>query len=64
MRTIIADRGFVDQKRYEQLTGLGFDFIVRFRQNILVADRSVTNVARADRSSSGSRSCLGEFFNQ
>lgn len=36
---IIADRGFGDQKRYEQLTGLGFDFIVRFRQDILVADQ-------------------------
>jgi hypothetical protein len=37
--TIIADRGFGDQKRYEHLTGLGFDFIVRFRQDILVADQ-------------------------
>jgi hypothetical protein len=35
---IIADRGFGDQKRYEQLTALGFDFVVRFRQDILVTD--------------------------
>jgi hypothetical protein len=37
--TIIADRGFGDKKRYEQLTALGFDFVVRFRQDILVADQ-------------------------
>jgi hypothetical protein len=36
--TILADRGFGDQKRYEHLTKLGFDFIVRFRQDILVTD--------------------------
>jgi hypothetical protein len=36
---IIADRGFGDKKRYEQLTAMGFDFIVRFRQDILVADQ-------------------------
>jgi hypothetical protein len=37
--TIIADRGFGDRKRYEQLTGLGFDFIVRFRQDILLTEK-------------------------
>jgi len=37
--TILADRGFGDQKRYEHLLGLGFDFLVRFRQDILVADQ-------------------------
>ena len=36
--TIIADRGFGDRKRYEQLTGLGFDFVVRFRQDILLTE--------------------------
>jgi hypothetical protein len=37
--TIIADRGFGDKKRYEHLTGLGFDFIVRFRQDILLTEQ-------------------------
>lgn len=37
--TILADRGFGDQKRYEHLLGLGFDFVVRFRQDILVTDQ-------------------------
>lgn len=36
--TIIADRGFGDKRRYEYLTGLGFDFIVRFRQDILLTE--------------------------
>lgn len=34
---IVADRGFGDQKLYEMLTQqLGFDFVIRFRGNILV----------------------------
>lgn len=33
---ILADRGFGDQKRYEHLKGLDFDFAIRFRQDILV----------------------------
>jgi len=39
---ILADRGFGDQKRYEHLTSLGFDYVVRFRQDILVTDSSGT----------------------
>ena len=34
--TLVADRGFGDQKRYEQLTELGFFYIVRFREGIRV----------------------------
>jgi hypothetical protein len=34
--TVLADRGFGDQKLYAFLTGLGFDFIVRFRQTVAV----------------------------
>jgi hypothetical protein len=34
--TILADRGFGDQKRYEQVRSLSFDYIIRFRQDILV----------------------------
>lgn len=34
--TILADRGFGDQKRYEHLRSLGFQYVVRFRQDILL----------------------------
>lgn len=34
--TLLADRGFGDQARYEHLDRLGFSFIIRFRENILV----------------------------
>ena len=37
--TILADRGFGDQKRYEFLRQLGFDYVIRFRQDILVTDQ-------------------------
>jgi hypothetical protein len=36
---ILADRGFGDQKRYEYLRQLGFDFTIRFRQDILVTNQ-------------------------
>lgn len=36
---VLADRGFGDQKRYEHLKGLGFDYIIRFRENITVSDQ-------------------------
>ena len=36
---ILADRGFGDQKRYEFLRELGFDYTIRFRQDILVTDQ-------------------------
>jgi hypothetical protein len=37
--TIVADRGFGDQKRYEMLTQqLGFGYVIRFRGNINVTD--------------------------
>lgn len=37
--TILADRGFGDQKRYAQLTELGFDYVIRFRECILLTDQ-------------------------
>jgi hypothetical protein len=37
--TILADRGFGDQKLYELLTDLGFDFIIRFRGAVVVESR-------------------------
>ena len=36
--TVLADRGFGDQKRYEHLRGLGFDYVIRFREIITVTD--------------------------
>lgn len=36
--TVLADRGFGDQKLYQFLTELGFDFIVRFRRAVTVTD--------------------------
>ena len=36
--TILADRGFGDQKLYELLATLGFDYVVRFREIIRVTD--------------------------
>jgi hypothetical protein len=37
--TVLADRGFGDQKRYEQLKSLGFNYIIRFRERIKVSDQ-------------------------
>ena len=34
--TLLADRGFGDQARYAHLDLLGFSFVIRFRDNILV----------------------------
>ena len=41
--TLLADRGFGDQKLYELLALLGWDYVIRFRGGILVenADREV-----------------------
>ena len=36
--TVLADRGFGDQKLYELMSQLGFDYIIRFRENIVVTD--------------------------
>lgn len=38
--TLLADRGFGDQKLYALLKQLGFDFIIRFRGNIHVSDEA------------------------
>jgi hypothetical protein len=37
--TILADRGFGDQERYRKITELGMDFVIRFRESILVTDQ-------------------------
>lgn len=36
--TILADRGFGDQKLYEHMSRLGFDYVIRFREIIAVTD--------------------------
>lgn len=38
--TVLADRGFGDTKLYAHLHELGFQFVIRFRGNIRVADAS------------------------
>lgn len=42
--TIVADRGFADQKLYAYLRDLKMDYIIRFRQDFLVTDK--TGVSR------------------
>ena len=37
--TLLADRGFGDQHLYAFLTDLGFDFVIRFRGDVLVQSR-------------------------
>jgi Transposase DDE domain len=38
--TVLADRGFGDQKLYEFLMFLGWDFVIRFRGKIVVCDHN------------------------
>lgn len=38
--TILADRGFGDHKLFAFLTDLGFDYVIRFRENTHVADET------------------------
>ena len=37
--TVVADRGFGDQKRYEHLRSLKMDYVIRFREAITVTDQ-------------------------
>jgi hypothetical protein len=46
--TVLADRGFGDQKRYEHLRSLGFDFVIRFREAITVSDQWGTSKPAAE----------------
>lgn len=41
--TVLADRGFGDQKLYDLLRRLCFDYVIRFRENIFVTDSSGTS---------------------
>ncbi|XXY19181.1 transposase [Sorangium sp. So ce216] len=40
--TLLADRGFGDRKRYDHLANLGWDYIIRFRECIIVTDADGT----------------------
>jgi Transposase DDE domain len=46
--TVLADRGFGDQKRYEQLHRIGFDYVIRFREVITVTDEWGTSKPAAE----------------
>jgi len=46
--TLLADRGFGDQKRYEHLKLLGWDYVIRFRECILVTDAAGTTLAASE----------------
>lgn len=45
--TLLADRAFGDQARYEHLTQLGWDYVIRFRECILVHHGEETKPASA-----------------
>jgi hypothetical protein len=46
--TVLADRGFADQKLYALLRQLGFDYVVRFRQCITVTSAEGERLKAAD----------------
>jgi hypothetical protein len=46
--TILADRGFGDQKLFAFLAGLGFGYVIRFRGNIRVTDAAGTTKPAAE----------------
>lgn len=45
--TVLADRGFGDQKLYRMLQTLGWDFVIRFKGNIQVESDGKTRTAAA-----------------
>jgi hypothetical protein len=46
--TVLADRGFADQKLYALLHQVGFDYVSRFRQCITLTDVQGERRAAAD----------------
>jgi hypothetical protein len=55
--TILADRGFGDQKLFAFLAGLGFGYVIRFRGNIHVTDADGTTKPAAEWVGKGGRAC-------
>lgn len=56
--TILADRGFGDQALYEHIESLGFGFIIRFRDCIVVADKDGALWPAADLVPKGGRAVM------
>lgn len=56
--TILADRGFGDQKLYEHLSHLGFDFVIRFRECITVTDATGLSKTAAEWVPATARACM------
>src|SRR5450631_3061467 len=55
--TILADRGFGDQKLFAFLAELGFGYVIRFRGNIHVADATGETRPAAEWVGKGGRAC-------
>ena len=55
--TILADRGFGDQKLFAFLAGLGFGYVIRFRGNIRVTDVRGETRPAAEWVGRGGRAC-------
>jgi len=56
--TLLADRGFGDQKLYDHLRGLGWDFVIRFRECIFVETSDGERKPAADYVLSGGRALM------
>jgi hypothetical protein len=46
--TLLADRGFGYAELYEELGALGWDYVIRFRQGIIVSEAGDAGIAAAD----------------
>lgn len=46
--TLLADRGFGDQARYAHLALLGWDYVIRFREGVLVTDTHGKTLTASD----------------
>lgn len=55
--TLLADRGFADQKLYTLLQQVGFEYVVRFRQCITVTSAQGERRTAADWVPQGGRAC-------
>ena len=55
--TILADRGFGDQKLFAFLAELGFGYVIRFRGNFHVTDANGETRLAADWVGKGGRAC-------
>jgi hypothetical protein len=55
---LLADRGFGDQKFYELLAALGWDYVIRFRGNILVTTEDGTTLPAQDRVAPNGRAMM------